>query len=48
MWGNLVAGLERLDDEWGGSLRALDPHANEYMGRLKDETIILALAQEVR
>ncbi len=30
------------------SLQGLDPHANEYMDRLKDETILLALAQKVR
>lgn len=47
VWGNLTAALERLDDEWGGSLKVLDPHANEYMARLKEETTILALAQEV-
>lgn len=28
--------------------QALDPHANEYMDRLKDETVLLALAQKVR
>lgn len=39
--------LERLDDEWNGNLKALDPHANEYMERLKDEAVLLALAQKV-
>lgn len=29
------------------SIKALDPHANEYMDRLKDETVLLALAQKV-
>ncbi|KAI7845552.1 hypothetical protein COHA_000843 [Chlorella ohadii] len=47
VWGNLGAFLERLDDEWNGSLKALDPHANEYMERLKDEAVLLALAQKV-
>ncbi len=28
-------------------LQALDPHANEYMERLKDEAVLLALAQKV-
>lgn len=114
VWGNLAAFLERLDDEWNGSLKVgqgspagdrgrcwqgvhiccslyygdgaaelhcgalvganlpqessqkhghlphrpaschlaplppqvLDPHANEYMERLKDEAVILALAQK--
>jgi translation initiation factor 3 subunit C len=47
IWGNLAAMLERLDDEWYGSLKALDPHAHEYMERLKDEVVLLALAQAV-
>lgn len=47
VWGNLAAMLERLDDEWYGSLKALDPHAHEYMERLKDEVVLLALAQAV-
>ncbi|PSC74602.1 Eukaryotic translation initiation factor 3 subunit C [Micractinium conductrix] len=47
VWGNLGAFLERLDDEWNGSLKTLDPHANEYMDRLKDEAVLLALAQKV-
>lgn len=93
LWGNLGAFLERLDDEWNGSLKArrvggagerawawaacslpparatclllqwqpanpvrpclppppqaLDPHANEYMERLRDEAVLLALAQQV-
>ncbi|KAL4433586.1 hypothetical protein ABPG75_000027 [Micractinium tetrahymenae] len=47
VWGNLGAFLERLDDEWNSSLKALDPHANEYMERLKDEAVLLALAQKV-
>lgn len=45
VWGNLAAILERLDDEWSGSLKSLDPHAHEYMERLKDEVVLLALAQ---
>lgn len=28
-------------------MQALDPHANEYMERLKDEAVLLALAQKV-
>ncbi|KFM24795.1 Eukaryotic translation initiation factor 3 subunit C [Auxenochlorella protothecoides] len=37
----------RLDDEWNGSLKGLDPHAHEYMDRLRDETVLLALAAAV-
>ena len=29
------------------TVQALDPHANEYMERLKDEAVLLALAQKV-
>lgn len=31
----------------GVHVQALDPHANEYMERLKDEAVLLALAQKV-
>jgi translation initiation factor 3 subunit C len=47
VWGSPAAFLERLDDEWGGSLKTLDPHANEYMDRLRDEPALLALADKV-
>ncbi|KDD71452.1 hypothetical protein H632_c4995p0, partial [Helicosporidium sp. ATCC 50920] len=47
VWCNPVAFFERLDDEWTVALKALDPHANEYMERLRDETLLLALAQRV-
>ncbi|RMZ52937.1 hypothetical protein APUTEX25_001056, partial [Auxenochlorella protothecoides] len=32
---------------WNGSLKGLDPHAHEYMDRLRDETVLLALAAAV-
>ena len=47
VWGNPTAFLERLDDEWTGSLKALDPHAHAYMERLRDEPALLALAAKV-
>ena len=47
VWGNPAAFLERLDDEWTGSLKALDPHAHAYMERMKDEPAILALAAKM-
>lgn len=28
------------------TVQALDPHANEYMERMKDEAVLLALAQK--
>lgn len=47
IWGNPAALLERLDEEWTGSLKALDPHAHSYMDRLRDEPALLALAAKV-
>ena len=44
VWGNPAALLERLDDEWTGSLKSTDPHTNAYMDRLRDEAAIMALA----
>jgi len=44
VWGNPAAFLERLDDEWTGSLKSTDPHTNAYMDRLRDEAAIMALA----
>lgn len=35
VWGNPAAFLERLDEEWTGSLKSLDPHAHAYLDRLK-------------
>ncbi|KAJ3125920.1 Translation initiation factor 3 subunit c [Nowakowskiella sp. JEL0407] len=41
--GNLASFVDRLDDEFTKALQNLDPHATEYIDRLKDETIIYGL-----
>ena len=43
MSGNVLAYLERLDDEFYKSLQALDPHQQEYIARLKDEVPLVNL-----
>jgi len=47
VWGNPAAFLERLDEEWTGSLKSTDPHTNAYMDRLRDEAALMALADLV-
>lgn len=38
--GSVVSLVERLDDEFFRSLQHIDPHASEYVDRLKDEKLI--------
>ncbi|POY71090.1 hypothetical protein BMF94_5847 [Rhodotorula taiwanensis] len=40
--GSIAALVDRLDDEFTRSLKSLDPHADEYIARLKDEKVIYA------
>lgn len=47
VWCNLSGFLDRLESEWVASLRSLDPHAHEYVARLRDEPVLLALGARV-
>lgn len=38
--GNVISLVERLDDEFNKSLQNIDPHASEYVDRLKDEKLV--------
>lgn len=41
--GNIGSFVDRLDEEFKKSLQNLDPHATEYIDRLKDESFLYGL-----
>ncbi|KAI9267124.1 eukaryotic translation initiation factor 3 subunit 8 N-terminus-domain-containing protein [Helicostylum pulchrum] len=41
--GSILSFVERLDDEFNKSLQNIDPHATEYIDRLRDEATIFAM-----
>ncbi|CAO3655012.1 unnamed protein product [Mucor hiemalis] len=41
--GSILSFVERLDDEFNKSLQNIDPHATEYIDRLRDEPTIYAM-----
>mmetsp|Transcript_6417 Transcript_6417/g.40087 ORF Transcript_6417/g.40087 Transcript_6417/m.40087 type:complete len:910 (-) Transcript_6417:867-3596(-) len=45
--GNIVAFVDRLDDELYKSLQSIDAHTQEFVARLKDEPLLLALVDKV-
>jgi len=45
---NLLAFVERLDDELIKSLQFIDPHTQEYVERLGDESLFLDLAERAQ
>lgn len=46
--GYIITLVERLDEEFIKLLKECDPHSNEYVQRLKDETRVVEIIDKVR
>jgi len=46
--GSLLAFIQRVDDEFLKSLQAIDPHTQDYVQRLQDESVLLELAERAQ
>lgn len=46
--GCVLTSVERLDDEFTKLLKECDPHSNEYVERLKDETRVASIIDKVQ
>lgn len=46
--GCMLTSVERLDDEFTKLLKECDPHSNEYVERLKDESKVAGIIDKVQ
>lgn len=46
--GCILTSVERLDDEFTKLLKECDPHSNEYVDRLKDESRVATIIDKVQ
>lgn len=46
--GCVLTSVERLDDEFTKLLKECDPHSNEYVDRLKDESRVATIIDKVQ
>jgi translation initiation factor 3 subunit C len=46
--GYIITVVERLDEEFTKLLKECDPHSNEYVQRLKDETRVVEIIDKIQ